>query len=290
MLLFNSSRVKNALIDLFIISVGSILYSLSVSVFTSPNNIAPGGVTGIAILFNHFFNLPLGTLIFAMNIPLFILAIKYFGYNFLLKTIYSTLISSVFIDLFSIIVPVFKGEGLVAALYGGVFSGIGLSLVFLRGGTTGGTDIASRIINKYFPSASLGRIILAIDSVIIIFSALTFKSIDSALYAVITIFCSTALIDRILYGNSGGKILFVISQKSGQIEDYILNNLFRGVTVLNGIGGYTRQNINVLLCVVKRYEVTRLKKAILSIDNSAFMVVGNADEINGLGFNYKILE
>ena len=286
----NETKTKDILIDLIIITSGSILYAISVVVFTSPNNIAPGGITGISIVLNHLFSLPVGVLILTLNFPLFIISIKYFGIGFLFKTIYATLTSSIFIDTLSPILPSFKGEGLLTALYGGVISGIGLSLVFLRGGTTGGTDIASRIIKRYFPSVSLGRIILIIDSIVIIFSAVAFRSLNSALYAVVVIFCSTTVIDRILYGNSGGKIVYIISQKSPLIEDFILNTLLRGVTVIKATGGYTNDNQRVLMCVVKRHEVSRLTKAILTYDSSAFVVVGNADEISGLGFNKDSLE
>lgn len=286
----NETKTKDILIDLIIITSGSILYAISVVVFTSPNNIAPGGITGISIVLNHLFSLPVGVLILTLNFPLFIISIKYFGIGFLFKTIYATVTSSIFIDTLSPILPSFKGEGLLTALYGGVISGIGLSLVFLRGGTTGGTDIASRIIKRYFPSVSLGRIILIIDSIVIIFSAVAFRSLNSALYAVVVIFCSTTVIDRILYGNSGGKIVYIISQKSPLIEDFILNTLLRGVTVIKATGGYTNDNQRVLMCVVKRHEVSRLTKAILTYDSSAFVVVGNADEISGLGFNKDSLE
>ena len=290
MVKFNETRAKDTIVDLIIVTLGSLLYAISVVVFTSPNNIAPGGITGISIVLNHLFSLPVGVMIVVLNFPLFIISIKYFGFDFLFKTIYATIASSIFIDSLSPILPSFNGEGLLTALYGGVISGTGLSLVFLRGGTTGGTDIASRIIKRYFPHFSLGRIILILDSIIIIFSAFAFRSVNSALYAVVVIFCSTTVIDRILYGNSGGKIVYVISQKSYEIEDFILNSLLRGVTVLNAIGGYTNENQRVLMCVVKRHEVSRLTKAILTYDSSAFVVVGNAEEISGLGFNKDSLE
>ncbi len=287
---FQHLKTKYTFHDVIVITLGSFLYAVSVVIFTSPNNIAPGGITGVAIILNHLFSFPVGMIILLLNLPLFLISIKYFGFSFLFKTIYATIASSIFIDTLSPILPPFKGEGLLTALYGGVISGVGLSLVFLRGGTTGGTDIASRIIKRYFPSASLGRIILIIDSVIILFSAIAFKSINSALYAIIVIFCSTTVIDRILYGNSGGKIVYVISRKTDEIKDFILNDLIRGVTVLKASGGYTDENQRVLLCVVKRYEVSRLTKAVLTYDSSAFVVVGNAEEISGLGFNNDILE
>ena len=287
---FSKSKIKETIIDLIILSMGSFLYSLSVIIFTSPNNIAPGGLTGIAIVLNHLFTLPLGITILVLNLPLFLISIRYFGLNFLFKTIYATVISSIFIDTFSPVFPPFRGEGLLTALYGGVLSGIGLSLVFLRGGTTGGVDIASRIFKRYFPSSSLGRIILIIDFIIIVFSAVAFKSINSALYAIIVIFCSTTVIDKVLYGNSGGKIVYIISRKNAEIEDFILNDLTRGVTILKATGGYTNENQRMLLCVVKRYEVSRLTKAVLTYDSSAFVVVGNADEISGLGFSNDNLE
>ncbi len=286
----SNSIKKDMAIDILVLSFGSLLYALSVVIFTSPNNIAPGGITGFAIIFNYLFLFPLGFTILLFNLPLFFISLRYFGSDFLFKTIYATIISSVFIEVLTPIVPHFNGEGLLAALYGGVISGFGLSLVFMRGGTTGGIDIASRIFKKYFPSLSLGRIILMFDFFIVVFSAFAFRSINSALYAIVTIFCSTTVIDNMIYGNSSGKIVFIISSKNAEIEDYILNDLSRGVTVLKATGGYSSKNQPVLMCVVKRYEVSRLTKAVLTYDSSAFIVVGNADEINGLGFTNKNLE
>lgn len=288
MININRTFAKSILTEFLVISFGCVLYTLSVNIFALPYNIAPGGLTGLSILLNHLFSFPIGTSIVVMNIPLFAISFKYFGTAFIYKSLYATVFSSVLIDLTAPFLPQFNGEGLMAPLFGGVLSGFGMSFIFLQGGTTGGTDIASRILKRHFPFLSLGTVILVLDLIIIVASALVFKSINSALYATIMIFCSTTIIDKVLYGASSGKIMYIVSRKSDVIKDFILENLSRGVTVLNASGGFTMEPKSVLMCVVKRYESSRLKKAVFTFDRDAFVIVGEAAEIFGMGFNNNL--
>lgn len=276
--------------DLLIFFLGGCLYALSVNLFTAPANIAPGGATGIATVLNHLFFFPIGGTILVLNLPLFLLAVKILGTDFLPKTIIATIMTSVLIDIFALFVPAYTGDRLLAALYGGVFSGLGLSLIFLRGGTTGGTDIAAKLLIRKAPTLTLGQIILAIDSIIIVFSAFAYENVDSGLYACIVIFTSTTIIDQFLYNAGMGKVLYIISEKSGTVSSAILNQLQRGVTILNGEGAYSGAPKKVLFCVVRRGEVWRVKHIVKEADPMAFMIVSDAGQVMGEGFSMLIKE
>jgi uncharacterized membrane-anchored protein YitT (DUF2179 family) len=272
--------------DISLFVIGSIIFALSVNVFTAPNNIAPGGMTGISTMINYVLGLPIGMTGLVLNLPIFIWAIVSIGYKLVGKTIFATVIMSIAIDLFGKILPAYTGEKMLAAIFGGILEGIGLSLVFMGGGTTGGTDLVAMILRKKFRHLSMGKIMMGIDLAIIVTSALIYSSIESALYAVIAIFVSTRLIDAILYGvdTGTGKLLFIISEKSDEIAQDILNDMERGVTVLKSRGAYSGKDGNVLLCAVSRYEVVKIKDIIRFNDKEAFIIIGDAGEISGEGF------
>ena len=272
--------------DISLFVIGSIIFALSVNVFTAPNNIAPGGMTGISTMINYVLGLPIGMTGLVLNLPIFIWAIVAIGYKLVGKTIFATVIMSIAIDLFGKILPAYTGEKMLAAIFGGILEGIGLSLVFMGGGTTGGTDLVAMILRKKFRHLSMGKIMMGIDLAIIVTSALIYSSIESALYAVIAIFVSTRLIDAILYGvdTGTGKLLFIISEKSDEIAQDILNDMERGVTVLKSRGAYSGKDGNVLLCAVSRYEVVKIKDIIRFHDKEAFIIIGDAGEISGEGF------
>lgn len=265
---------------------GSILFGLSINVFTAPAHIAPGGVSGIGIMLNYLYGWPIGTVGLLLNIPIFIWAIMEIGYRLVGKTIVATVIVSFMIDFVGMVVPAYTGNPILAAIYGGCLEGAGLSLVFLRGATTGGTDLIARLLGRRVRFVSLGKLMLGVDFIIVLVSALVYQSMESALYAVIAIFVSTKLIDTILYGTDigTGKIMFIISEHSDEIAKGILTDLERGVTILDSRGGYTGRESNVLLCAVRRYEVAKVKDIVRSVDKNAFFIIGEAGEISGEGF------
>ena len=278
------SKPKVLLTDAAALVTGSLLYAASVNIFTAPNHIAPGGLTGIATLLHYLFGLPIGTTALLLNLPLFFAGFKILGRRFLGKTVVATLLASLFIDLTAPLFPSYTGDSLLAALYGGVISGAGLSLIFLRGGTTGGTDVAARIVRHYRPHISMGRAILVVDLIIIAASGLVYHNINSALYALIAIYASTVLIDKVLYGARMGKILYIVSEKNRELASIITSRFQRGVTLLHAQGGYSGQEKRVLFCVVRGPEVSRLRKAVCEIDPQAFLVISEAGEILGEGF------
>ena len=277
---------KNSITDYIIIALGASLYAASVAVFTSKNNIAPGGLTGVAIMLNYLFSLPIGAMIFVMNIPLFLWAFFESGKGFLVKTMIGTALVSVFIDIFQVILPFYSGNIMLAAIFGGALSGLGIGLIFARGGSTGGTDIIAVSLNKRFPHISTGRLMLISDAVVLTAAAIVYGNIESALYAGITIFVSVRVIDAVTYGTSrgNGKLIFIISDSYETISREIIQKLGRGVTILNGSGAYTGNSKRVLMCAARPNQVVKITKGVKIIDKNAFIVVTTANSILGEGF------
>ena len=277
---------KNIFLDILCFTLGGILYGISVSVFSEPNQIAPGGVTGISIILNSLIHTPVGTMALILNAPVIIWAMVELGYKLVVKTIIAIILTSVSIDVIAMFIPPYQGDQMLVAIFAGVTEGAGLALIFIRGGTTGGTDTAARLLGRRFPHFSMGRLMMFIDLCVVVISAIVFKSVESAMYAVIVIFVATRLIDAVLYGTDigTGKMLFIMSQKSQEISQAIISQMSRGVTILKSKGAYTGKEGDVLLCAVRKYEVYRLTQLIKEIDIDAFIIIGDAGQINGEGF------
>ena len=277
---------KNSITDYIFIALGASFYAASVALFTSKNNIAPGGLTGISTMLNYLFGLPIGAMIFVMNIPLFFWAFFESGKGFLIKTMIGTALASAFIDIFQAVLPYYSGNIMLAAIFGGALSGLGLGLIFARGGSTGGTDIIAVSLNKRFPHISAGRLMLISDAVVLSAAAVVYGNIESALYAGITIFVSVRVIDAVTYGTSrgNGKLIFIISDSFELISREIIQKLGRGVTILNGSGAYTGKSKRVLMCAARPNQVVKITKGVKIIDKNAFIVVTTANSILGEGF------
>lgn len=279
-------RVKTILLDLAFMAAGAVVYAVSVNAFTSPNNIAPGGVTGIATMLNYLFSTPIGLVAFLINIPIILWAVVEIGYKLVAKSVAAILLSSAAIDLLAPIVPSYQGNMILVALFAGLCEGLGLSLTFLRGATTGGTDMLARLLGRRKPHLSMGKLMLAVDGLVVLASAFVYGSIENAMYACIVIFVSTRLIDSILYGTDvgTGKLFFVMSPKVRQMGDRIIREVDRTVTYLDSHGGYTNEPGETMLCAVRRFEVFQVQAIIREEDRDAFVIVGDAGQITGEGF------
>ncbi len=282
----DKKKLKTFLLDLLFILVGSMFYGVSVNAFTAPNHIAAGGVTGVATLLNYVFGTPIGMMVFFINIPITIWAVVEIGYKLVVKTMIAIVLSSTMIDLFSTFIPAYRGNMILVALFAGLCEGLGLSLTFIRGATTGGTDMVARLLGRRMPHLSMGKLMLAIDGCIVVVSAFVYGSIENAMYACIVIFVSTRLIDSILYGTDSGtgKLFFVMSPKVRKMGDRIIRELDRTVTYLDSHGGYSKEAGETMLCAVRRYEVYHIQAIIREEDKDAFVIVGDAGEITGEGF------
>ena len=265
---------------------GSAVYAVNVNAFTAPNNIAAGGVTGVATMLNYVFGTPIGLAAFLINVPLVLWAVMEIGYKLVAKTMGAIVISSLLIDLFSRFIPAYRGDSILVALFAGVCEGVGLSLIFIRGATTCGTDLVARLLGRRLPHLSMGKLMLAIDGLVVAASAFVYGSVENAMYACIVIFVSTKLIDAILYGMDAGtgKLFFVMSPCVRQMGDRIIEELDRTVTYLDSHGGYTKEPGETMLCAVRRFEVYQLQNIIREEDKNAFVIVGEAGQITGEGF------
>lgn len=277
------NKVKEFLIDTFVFVIGGILYSVAINCFLSKNNILNGGFTGIATILNFLFELPIGTVIFIMNIPLFLIAFKKLGVRFVLRTVWATLINSTCIDV-GMFLPVYQNDLLLSSLFGGALVGLALGIIFIRNATTGGVDIIAKLIKLKFPHISIGRSILIFDIFVVILGGIIYRNFESMLYASVVIFVSAQVLDFVIFGVSRGAMVLIISEQSEKLCNMILGDLDRGVTILKAQGGYSKQDKDVLLCACFDNQTHKLIKKIKSVDENAFFIVTQSKQILGNGF------
>lgn len=265
------------------VTLGVLLTALGLDIFLIPNKIAAGGVSGIAIVLHYLLSIPVGVTMLALNVPLFLMGIYRLGLKFGFRSLYGTISLSFFIDVLDPFLPVVTHDPLLASIFGGVLVGLGLGLVFRFRGTTGGTDLAAAVLRTY-TGANVGQLLFVVDAVVVLAAGFAFNSWELAMYAFITIFVTSWLIDVVQEGFSYAKAFFIISGHTESIAGAVLHEMDRGATVLSGRGAFSGTERNVLLVVVNRAEVTRLKDLILSIDSRAFVILTDAHEVLGEGF------
>ena len=265
------------------ITIGAVITAVSLNMFLIPNKVAAGGVSGLATVLHHLLAWPVGLIMLAFNIPLFIAGIKIMGARYGVNTLFGAGVLAVAVDVTAPFTPILTNDLLLSSLYGGVVGGIGLGLVFRSKGNTAGTALAAVILNKLL-GIRIGQAMMAADFFVIIFAGVAFKSPELALYALISMFVTGQIIDLVQEGPSSSKAFFVMSNQPAQVSDAILNELDRGVTLFEVKGGYTGQSREMLLCVVSTSEVTQLKELIYEIDPKAFVIVTSAHEVLGEGF------
>lgn len=283
----NTKKIlKEYIIDTLVFIIGSIFFSVGVNCFTAENHILNGGFTGLSTIINYLTGMPIGSIMFLINIPFFILSYKKLGSHFILRTTLATFVLSVVIDLGESL-PVYKNDMLLAAIFGGALCGGGLGIIFLRNATTGGTDIIAKLLQIWFPQMPMGKTIFLFDLVIIILGGIIYKNVESMLYAGIVIFLSSNTIDYILYGINRGIVITVITDKAPEIRDVIIKNYHRGVTIVKAQGGYTDAERNVIICACYDNQAGKIEKKIKEIDENAFFIVTQAKQILGNGFYHE---
>ena len=277
-------KIKYLLRDLCLVVAGSAIFSVSVNMFSAPNNIVQGGLTGIGTVANYLFSLPIGTVMLVLNIPLFALALRHLRLKFVIKTVVSTFIFTTLIDLGAYVIPPYKGDMLLGCIFCGMLSGTGLALVFLTGATTGGTDIIAMLIRKKKTNISMGNIMLFADLIVILLSFVVYREIESIMYAVIVIYISAKAIDFVLYGREHTKLIFIITAKKDAVLSAILLEIGRGASVLPLTGGYTGKEKNLILCAAKKIQIREILRLTQAKDPKAFTVVCDAGQVIGEGF------
>lgn len=271
-------------LDILSFVLGSAMVAAGLVLFTIPNDIAPGGVSGLATALAYLSPISVGVWTLLLNIPLVALAWWKLGFRPLIKTIVATLLLSGFIELFLRILPPYSNNVLLASVLGGVLCGAGMGIIFVRGATTGGTDLISLLLNRVFPNASVGSLLLIVDATVVVFAVLVFRNIEVALYSIVTIFATTRTIDAIMQGVDHAKVIYIVTERGDDILALLADELGRGVTVLQGRGGYTRRDKNVLMLVTHRNSFAQTLKSVKTIDKKAFIFVTDATEVHGEGF------
>ena len=264
------------------ITIGVAIMAVSLNFFLEPNTIAPGGVTGLAIVIKKITGAPVYITNLVINIPLFILGMLMLGGIFGAKTLFATIGLSFFLK----IVPykVVTTDLLLSSIFGGVLMGIGLGIVFREGGTTGGSDLAGAILNKKFPALSTSVFMMVIDTLVVIIAGVAKKKIEVSLYSIISLYVSVKVIDLMLEGFGYLKGFMIITDKPLEVSETIMERLNRGVTLFKGKGMYTKEEKDILLCVVNRSQFAKIKEIVLAIDRDAFIMITEMNEVIGEGF------
>ena len=278
----NFAREGRQLIkDYILIVLGTFLAGVAFDWFFLPYSLAPGGVTGISAVLAHYLPLTVGTLSFIINVPLFVLGWKTVGWRFALRSFIAMTLMSVFID----IIPPFdvSGNVMLASIFGGALLGVGLGMVVRAGATTGGTDMAAKMVHHYIGFLSIATILLIIDGIVVGFAAMTF-GIEAGLWALITLVACSKVMDMIIKGFNTAMQFMIISPKSEEIVQRIHREIDRGCTRLMAEGTFSGRPVGTLLCVLSRTEAPRLKKLIVEVDPSAFVTVCDVSEAMGPGF------
>lgn len=274
--------LKTVVIDTLGILIGSAVMAVAMNMFMVPNMLAPGGVSGLGVVFYHLFRIPVGLTIIVLNVPLFIAGYLVLGPRIVLQSLVGTFLFSLVLEVSAPLLPSATGDLLLAAVYGGVIMGVGLGLVFRFRGSTGGTALLSLILAKT-SGISPGQAMLVGDLLVLVLAIFVFGS-EAAMYAALSLFVSVKVIDAIIEGLGLAKSAIIITGKGSQINEKLLYELGRGVTRIEGQGGYTGEGREVLLCVVTRQQIARLRSIIYKIDPDAFIIIGNATEVHGEGF------
>mgnify|MGYP001195765687 CR=1 FL=1 len=270
--------------NFMMIILGALICASGINYFTIPNQLAEGGLTGIALILKYVFNFSPALATMLLNIPLFIIGWRELGKMSMLYTIFGTTVFSFSLWVTEGIGTPIPDDLLLAALYAGVFVGLGLGIIFRYGGTTGGTDIIARLFYKYF-GWSMGRTMFVVDLIVILSSAY-FVGRERAMYTVVAVFIGSGVIDFVQEGAYTAKAAFIVSNSASQISQAMLKEMDRGTTLLKGKGGYTGLDKEVLYCVVARNEVTRLKALVHQIDPYAFIVINDVHDVLGEGFSF----
>ncbi len=274
---------KRRVLDYLLMTVSCLCYAAAISLFLDPNNLAPGGVSGLSIILNRLIPIGVGNLILIINIPILLLGLWKFGFKLILSTLYCTVLSSLLTNVLSGYGAV-TGDPLLAALVGAGMVAVGLGGVFKAGATTGGTDIIIKLLRLKYPHMKTGALFFMTDVMIVAASVLVFQDLDRALYAGISVFVTSFVLDLVLYGRDGAKLIYIISDNSEKITERILEELDIGVTYVKGQGAYSGKEKKVIMCVMRKQLAPRTEEIVKEEDPEAFMIVSSATEIYGEGY------
>ena len=267
------------------ITLGAALYSLSFDWFYVPNQIGFGGLTALGMILNHLSPaIPIGAVVLVLNIPIFILGWKFLGGHTLVSSLFAMAATSVLVDLIAAAYTVPPMDPMLAAVFGGVMLGVSLGMIFSRGATTGGTDLIARLLKLPFAWLPVGKLLMAVDLSMLLAVSIAFRSMESAMYGIISLYISTLVMDGVLYGMDQSKVAYIVTARPQEVAAEIDRQMDRGATFLHGEGSFSREEKLVLMCAFKQKQIVPLKALVHELDPEAFLIVCNAHEVLGQGF------
>ena len=278
------SKGKEIAMDLLVSVIGSALVGISLSVFTVPNDIAPGGVSGLATALAFITPIRVSIWTVMLNVPLLLGAWHMLGRRSLLYTLLCTGLLSMFIELSDALLPSYTNNALLAAIYGGGIMGLGVGILFLRDISTGGTDLLALMLKKVFPNANSGALLMGVDTAVVFLAVLIFRDIDVALYSIVAIMASSRVIDLLAQGVDYAKVVYIVTDRGEEVTKALNTQTSRGSTVIPAYGGYTGDGKQVVFTVTRRIVLAQTLRVIKQADPKAFTFVTDSTEVHGEGF------
>lgn len=282
-------NTRNILKKLLVILLGTCIYSGGIGLFLDPNELAPGGVVGLAVIASHSIGGETGTWYFLLNVPIILLGWWKFGGKFIIYSFYAIVLNSVFTNLFGIF-PKITDNLLLAAIAGSIMVGTGIGLVLRVGATTGGMDIIIKLLRRRFPAIKTSTFFITIDILIVTISGFVFKDFNIAMYAFITVVLNGRVMDYILYGQDEARLIYIVSDNPEILLHRILQELEIGATILTGKSAYSNHEKQIIMCVIKKRSAPKLHEIVKQEDDHAFMIVSSANEIYGEGYKNILVE
>ena len=285
----DKKQLRAIAVDQVYFFLGSVCWAAAVQVFVVPNKIAQGGISGIALIAHYFLKTPIGVNNLALNLPLVALALIFLGWKYVAKMLLLIIETSVVLDLLPLVLKyTYNDDKMLAALFAGVLSGFGQALILTRGASAGGMEIVGALVQKRWPQVPFGRALMVASTSVVLVSALSFGEISSAMYAAVMIFVNSRIIDSMLYGMNSGKMFYIFTSKAEEIAQAVIAQISRGASIIPAKGAFSGEQHDMLMCVIRRSEVSRLRKLIKEHDPNSFMVIAEAQEIFGQSFGHGL--
>lgn len=281
----NWKMVKEIGIDVSVDILGGLLIAIGVYNFAVASDFPVAGVSGIAILFYHFFKIPIGIMTIILNVPIALGCYRLLGKEFFWKSLKTMLIANIIMDSVAPLLPVYRGDMILASICMGIFAGTGYALVYIRGTSTGGADFIFMAVRKWKPYLSLGRIIITFDFTVIILGGILRRgNIDGIIYGLIGSYILSVVVDKAMYGINAGKMTLIVTEHGQEVADKIAELIQRGSTLLRGVGSYAKTEKQVVMCACSNKQMYMVQKAVKEIDEEAFLVIMESSEVRGRGF------
>ena len=281
----NFKMVKEIAVDVGADILGGFLISIGIYNFAVASGFPVAGVSGIAVLFYHFFNIPIGIMTILLNIPIALVCYRPLGKTFFWKSVKTMLISNFMIDQIAPLLPVYQGELILASICIGIFAGMGYALLYTRDTSTGGVDFIFMAVRKWKPHLSLGRIIITFDFIVIIIGGILRNgNVESIIYGLIGSYILSVVVDKAMYGVNAGKMTLIVTSYGQNVADKIAELIGRGSTLLKGVGSYSKDEKQVVMCACSNKQMHMVQKAVKEVDEEAFLVILESSEVRGKGF------